>query len=159
VSLNVPDHSFHCALSPRAASKQALLTLNSYNVTPASLGDDTLDSGSPYDFSFRLSQLRREAPPSKTAIPNHCKRRIDIAAILRRLVALHNNMSTVNSSNSAAVCRRWFVSWDFARSALILHGHFSPQLGEKPWSINVRQMPLNQRVEGATGIEPVTFPV
>jgi hypothetical protein len=46
------------------------------------------------------------------------------------------------------------VSWEFSSKYLTSHGHFSPQLGEKPWSINVRQMPLNQRVQGSSPCAP-----
>src|ERR1700722_14833316 len=38
----------------------------------------------------------------------------------------------------------------------MLHDHFSPQLGEKPFSIKVGQMPLNQRVQGSNPCAPTT---
>jgi hypothetical protein len=36
----------------------------------------------------------------------------------------------------------------------MLHGCFSPRLGEKPCSINEGQMPLNQRVTGSSPVAP-----
>ena len=52
----------------------------------------------------------------------------------------------------------WSFSWEFSSKRLKSHGHFSPQLGEKPWSINVRQLPLNQRVQGSSPCAPTINP-
>jgi hypothetical protein len=51
--------------------------------------------------------------------------------------------------SAAAFCQRLGLGWEIESNVLMLHGHFSPWLGEKLRVINEGQMPLNQRVPGS----------
>jgi hypothetical protein len=63
-----------------------------------------------------------------------------------------------NSVSPALVSSDQFSSnsWDLSRSPLIIHGHFSPWLGEKPFEITRAGVTLNQRVLGSSPSAPTT---